>query len=348
MTFSLYQPGKSGNATTKLSELIGALSHALDLTEGQPEGHCERSCWIGTHIGMAYGLDNEPLDNLYYTLLLKDLGCSSTAARICQIFLTDDLTFKRDMRTIEGSPSAALRFILSKTGAEAKLTERIRALVKLVSKGGDLVQEMMHTRCQRGADIASRLRFNETVQGGIHALDEHWDGAGKPDGLAGTDIPIGARIACLAPFIDVFHTEHGPDRVIAEATARSGTWFDPALVSAFMRAANDPAFWEPLKSGDLGAHLQTLEPAQHSFDVDEDYLDDIAAAFADVVDAKSPFTAGHSRRVTFENGRPWFGHHSAQWFGRGSHRNHAVRRRWCAQRSRRRHGDIHRDQWKWS
>ena len=38
MTFSLYQPGKSGNATTKLSELIGALSHALDLTEGQPEG----------------------------------------------------------------------------------------------------------------------------------------------------------------------------------------------------------------------------------------------------------------------------------------------------------------------
>ena len=32
--------------------------------------------------------------------------------------------------------------------------------------------------------------------------------------------------------------------------------------------------------------------------VDEDYLDDIAAAFAQVVDSKSPFTSGHSERVT--------------------------------------------------
>ena len=35
-----------------LAELLGALSHALDLTEGQPVGHCKRACWIGTQIGM--------------------------------------------------------------------------------------------------------------------------------------------------------------------------------------------------------------------------------------------------------------------------------------------------------
>ena len=34
-----------------------------------------------------------------------------------------------------------------------------------------------------------------------------------------------------------------------------------------------------------------------TFEVDEDYLHHVADAFADVVDAKSPFTAGHSRRV---------------------------------------------------
>jgi len=32
--------------------------------------------------------------------------------------------------------------------------------------------------------------------------------------------------------------------------------------------------------------------------VDEDYLDDIAAAFAQVIDSKSPYTSGHSERVT--------------------------------------------------
>ena len=41
-----------------------------------------------------------------------------------------------------------------------------------------------------------------------------------------------------------------------------------------------------------------MKPALQSEQVDEDYLDDIAAAFSDVVDAKSPFTADHSNRVT--------------------------------------------------
>lgn len=80
----------------RLSELIGAFSHALDITEGQPPGHCVRCCWIGMHIGQVIGLDESSMWELYYTLLLKDLGCSSNAARICELYLTDDLQFKRD------------------------------------------------------------------------------------------------------------------------------------------------------------------------------------------------------------------------------------------------------------
>ena len=80
-------PGQVGELL--LSELIGALSHALDITEGQPKGHCVRCCWIGMHIGMEMGLSKRALWELYYTLLLKDLGCSSNAARICELYLTD-------------------------------------------------------------------------------------------------------------------------------------------------------------------------------------------------------------------------------------------------------------------
>lgn len=75
-----------------LAELLSALRHALDMTEGQPEGHCVGCCWIGTQIGREIGLGEA---ELYYTLLPKDLGCSSNAARICRLYLTDDLTFKR-------------------------------------------------------------------------------------------------------------------------------------------------------------------------------------------------------------------------------------------------------------
>ncbi|HEY2188504.1 MAG TPA: metal-dependent phosphohydrolase, partial [Caldimonas sp.] len=98
-------PRPTAVAGMRLSELIGALSHALDITEGQPKGHCVRACWIGMHIGFAIGLDSAALRELYYTLLLKDLGCSSNAARICELYLTDDLAFKRGYKTVgDGRP----------------------------------------------------------------------------------------------------------------------------------------------------------------------------------------------------------------------------------------------------
>ena len=75
-----------------LSELLGALSHALDLSEGQPAGHCVRCSRIGVLIGREIGLDEDEIAELYYALLLKDLGCSSNAARICELYLTDDLS----------------------------------------------------------------------------------------------------------------------------------------------------------------------------------------------------------------------------------------------------------------
>ncbi len=40
----------------KLAELMSALSHALDMTEGQPEGHCVRCAWIGMSVGGEIGL----------------------------------------------------------------------------------------------------------------------------------------------------------------------------------------------------------------------------------------------------------------------------------------------------
>src|SRR3954464_6671256 len=59
----------------RLSELVGALSHALDVTHGQPAGHAARSCVIGMRIARAVGLDADTQSSLFYALLLKDAGC---------------------------------------------------------------------------------------------------------------------------------------------------------------------------------------------------------------------------------------------------------------------------------
>ncbi len=281
----------------KLSELIGALSHALDITEGQPEGHCVRCCWIGMHVGREIGLDEHALWELYYTLLLKDLGCSSNAARICELYLTDDLAFKRDFKWVDGTLPQVLRFVVGHTGLRSTLAERFRTMLTIFRDGDDIAQELIQTRCQRGAEIARQLRFSEGVAQGIHALDEHWDGSGRPDRLAGEAIPVYARIALLAQVVDVFHTVEGPAGAMQEAQARAGRWFDPRLVDALERVAARPGFWSQLAADDVDRAVFGLEPGRFEVPLDDDYLDEIAAAFGQVVDAKSPYTQGHSVRV---------------------------------------------------
>jgi HD-GYP domain-containing protein (c-di-GMP phosphodiesterase class II) len=286
-------------AELKLSELIASLSYALDITEGQPPGHCVRACWIGMHIGRQAGLPEHQLWELYYTLLLKDLGCSSNAARICELYLTDDLNFKRDYKTVGDSLPQVLGFVLKHTGLKAGLAERFRSVMTILRDGPEIARELVATRCQRGADIARLLRFPEGVAEGIYSLDEHFNGNGKPARLAGEAIPLYSRIALLAQVIDVFHTESGREGALKEARARAGQWFDPALVRAFEQAAQADAFWTVLGGAGVDEAVTRLQPPgegrQHA--LDDDYLDDIATAFGQVVDAKSPYTSGHSARV---------------------------------------------------
>lgn len=281
----------------KLAELISALSHALDITEGQPEGHCVRCCWIGMHVGRHIGLSDEALWDLYYTLLLKDLGCSSNAARICELYLTDDLDFKRDFKSVGDSLPKVLQFVLKHTGLKAGLAERFRSVLTIMRDGSEIAHELIATRCQRGAEIARLLRFPESVSQGIYSLDEHFNGQGKPDGLVGDAIPLLARIALLAQVIDVFHTAGGQQAALDEVRLRAGRWFDPQLVAAFEQVAAAPAFWTTLASPEVNAAVLALEPASQVVALDDDYLDDIAAAFGQVVDSKSPYTSGHSARV---------------------------------------------------
>jgi HD-GYP domain-containing protein (c-di-GMP phosphodiesterase class II) len=54
----------------RLSELIGALSIALDITEGQPAGHAARSCVVAMRLAERLGLDDAQRSSLFYGSLL--------------------------------------------------------------------------------------------------------------------------------------------------------------------------------------------------------------------------------------------------------------------------------------
>ncbi|WP_417594980.1 HD-GYP domain-containing protein [Parasphingorhabdus sp.] len=282
---------------SRLSEILGAFSYALDLTEGQPAGHSIRACWIGTQVAMALGLNGDTLRDIYYAVLLKDLGCSANAARVTEMFAGDDRKLKHDFKLIGPQPEDFGAFVGSAVGADVEPEIRDQALANLAENVGAIMTEIMGTRCSRGADIARQLRFSEDVAEAIAHLDEHWDGSGLPLGIAGSDIHLGGRIALLAQVADVFYSAKGKDAAIAEVRNRAGSWLDPQLCALFEKLSAASGFWEELALDDLPEQLFALEPAVQYVTVDEDYLDDISIAFGRVIDAKSPYTAGHSERV---------------------------------------------------
>lgn len=281
----------------RLAEIVSALSYALDLTDGQPAGHSVRCCWIGMHLGERLGLSDAEKHDLYYTLLLKDLGCSSNAARICKLFATSDHDFKRNVKLIDNSFTQVLGFIAANTAVRSGLAVKLRTVLNLAMNGGKIDRELIETRCERGAEIARRMRFSEPVAQAILDLDEHWDGRGQPLGRKGAEISLLARIALLAQVVDVFFITSGRKAACREVRRRAGKWFDPHLASVFEDVATDAEFWSALADPQLDGRVFALEPAGFSQAVDEDLLDDIADGFAQVIDAKSPFTSGHSKRV---------------------------------------------------
>jgi putative nucleotidyltransferase with HDIG domain len=281
-----------------MSEVIAAMSRALDLTEGQPLGHSIRSCMIGMELGRAMGLNEYQLSELYYALLLKDAGCSSNAARMAALFGSDDLRIKPRMKVVDWDDRPQLaKETWRNTAIGGTLGSRINLFFGLVRQK-NVTRELIAARCERGADIAARLGFPEGTVSAIRSLDEHWNGNGHPAGLRGDEIPFLSRIVNVAQTMDVFLSMcEDPQAADAVLLARRGQWFDPILADAACELLRDDRFRKGLRSPDLEARVVALEPAAFARVVDDKGLDEIARAFADIIDAKSPWTFRHSEKV---------------------------------------------------
>ncbi|MEN0013992.1 MAG: HD domain-containing phosphohydrolase [Solirubrobacteraceae bacterium] len=277
-----------------LSDVLAGLSHALDLTEGHPPGHAERSCLLGMRIAERIDLPEEDRGALYYALLLKDAGCSVNAAPIAELYANDDSLVKatrrmQNHRSKRVSAVHTLRHTAPGGGLRTKLG-RVRALVASGAAGAAQLTEL---RCERGAQIALGIGLSEKSAHAIRALDEHWDGGGYPYGLKGEAIPLLGRIMCLAQTLEIFWVSGGRTAACEMAVARAGHWFDPTLVKVVTNSATDDTFWAGLARPDVRA----LEPRSAAIAADDARLDAVADAFGQIVDAKTPYTARHSRGV---------------------------------------------------
>jgi len=180
-------------------------------------------------------------------------------------------------------------------GSPHKRLDRLLAI-----KGeGEVTRALMQARCDRGAEIAHLLGFEAPTAEAIRALDEHWDGHGRPRGLRADAIPLLSRIMCLAQSVEVFHAVGGRPAAYAMARRRRGRWFDPQLVDVLGELLDDATSWRVLDASpaELEREVARHEPRDLVRVASAAEVDRVVAAFARIVDAKSHYTYQHSERV---------------------------------------------------
>lgn len=256
-----------------------------------------RSCVIGTHLGHEMGLPPDTMADLYYALLMKDAGCSTNASKMMQILGTDDIAAKRDVVSVDWTRVGweSIQYALAHVKTGAPFLERVQALFRVAVNQKQDAKILNQMRCERGADIARRIGLSEPAASAIQCLNEHWNGRGQPAGLRKEQIPLLSRIMNMAQTAEIFYSlagKGGPACAMEMSRKRAGRWFDPDVVKAFCSVASRSSCWADVDHA--AVRVNQMEPRRDFLPADEATLDNICLAFADVIDAKSPFTYRHS------------------------------------------------------
>jgi putative nucleotidyltransferase with HDIG domain len=114
----------------------------------------------------------------------------------------------------------------------------------IISKPGKLTPdefETMKTHTIVGAEIVERIGFRYGVAPMVRGHHEKWNGTGYPDGLAGRQIPLGARILAAVDCLDALTTDRQYRRAMPLSEAievvrsETGKSFDPQVAEVLIR-----------------------------------------------------------------------------------------------------------------
>lgn len=281
-----------------VSVLVAALSRALDLTEGEPLGHSLRTAWIGLSIAKALQLSAPERNDLFYALLLKDAGCTANAHQVSEWFGTDDRSAKYDLKVVNWTRfMEAARYAAAHARPDGPWLSRLRQMAAVSRRGPGAARRLVEMRCTRGADLVRQMGWVDLAPDAVLNLDEHWDGSGHPAGLRGEAIPRLARVLLLAQQVEIFRSRFGSDAARSMARQRRGRWFDPELVDAFWAISDAPSYWQAVVDINDPRVVVGWEVGDTRILHSTTDLLPIAQAFAEIVDAKSPWTHAHSVRT---------------------------------------------------
>jgi len=281
----------AGVGQPRRAELLAALSLAIDLGLGQPLEHMLRSCLIAMKLADLVGADPAETETAYYGGLLAWIGCHADSQEFAELF-GDDIEFRAASYEVDwrGAPFASL--LMRHVGSSRPLSAHTAKLASFMVHARVQMTELISSHCQSAGTLAGRLGLPDQVSRGLTYTFERWDGSGMPSGAAGVQIPLGMRLVHLADVAEVHLRSGGVDAAVAMARQRSGTQFDPSLVSVFCEHVRELM---PAEEDVWERAIQLAPDSDQALTHGE--LDALLEAMGDFVDLKSPWTVGHSRVV---------------------------------------------------
>jgi len=279
----------------RLAELMAALSLATDLGMGQPMEQALRTCLIAVSLGDRLGLSRDELSEVYYVALLRFLGCTADAHEFAAMVGGDDISMRAAIAPVlGGTRNEFASQVMPKVGAGKGPLRRAQLLAGMLSSGEQQGREGVRAGCELAVNLAGRIGLPSGVRRGLASAFETWSGTGFPDGIGGEAIPLSSRLVFVARDAEILQRRGGDEAVKAAMQERGGVTYDPSVAAAFL--SNFHALMDSAAVVSPWDAVLEREPEPHPW-VPESRLDPTLEAFADFVDMKSPFTAGHSREV---------------------------------------------------
>jgi putative nucleotidyltransferase with HDIG domain len=173
----------------------------------------------------------ELLDLMVKAIEARDPYTSGHSIRVATLAKSIAQETKMSAEEVEQVYTAA---ILHDVG---KIHEEFAPLLRKEAKLTPEETALLQTHAVKSADLVGIISsFRGTVQEAVRSHHERWDGGGYPDGIAGEDIPLGARIIMISDTADAMTTDRPYrkrlpiDAVVTELQKYRGTQFDPKLV----------------------------------------------------------------------------------------------------------------------
>ena len=274
----------------RLAELLAPLSLVMDLGRGQPPEESMQACLLATGLARVMQLAEADVALVFYASLLRHLGCTASSHEESAV-LGDELVMRPVMNRTDFTKPAEL---LSAMGA-ARRTLGISAVARMATGfAGARGDHIPVSICEVGRQMAQRLDMEPQIAEGVYQAFERWDGKGLPQRLRGEEISLAARISSVASQAIAAYHAAGPEAAVQRIASKSGTWFDPVIDEVFGRHGLT-LLAEVTAADPLEAILEAEPHPRRSYP--PEHLREVAHAFADMVDLKTPCMHGHSARV---------------------------------------------------